>query len=279
MLLIQKLQEDGVLFEKEILSLLDKTFDKTSVGAHTQGSETATSYLKIGEMTTEANIQDFLKKQIEEDTLEALLKDVNLKFIEEINEEEKKTKNVYLKISGKRQGKVDVKGKGSSNVNISLETQDLSGGKLDKILKILSSASFSIKSYTSAKTIDLGKSNDQKAVSAIGEYVGTLYSRGAALYYLHHPIEGEDERIEPPQEETVKSMYTHYNHMKKVFELTGLGLNYGDLTNLNVDFLLVNRAREGDITCYSVKDLVSTMKNGQRYSFAAVRKSYSAIDW
>ena len=61
MLLIQKLQEDGVLFEKEILSLLDKTFDKTSVEAHTQGSETATSYLKIGEMTTEANIQDFLK--------------------------------------------------------------------------------------------------------------------------------------------------------------------------------------------------------------------------
>ena len=279
MLLIQKLQEDGVLFEKEILSLLDKTFDKTSVEAHTQGSETATSYLKIGEMTTEANIQDFLKKQIEEDTLEALLKDVNLKFIEEINEEEKKTKNIYLKVSGKRQGKVDVKGKDSSNVNISLETQDLSGGKLDKILKILSSASFSIKSYTSARTIDLGKSNDQKAVSAIGEYVGTPYSRGAALYYLHHPVEGEDERIEPPQEETIKSMYTHYNHMKKVFELTGLGLNYGDLANLNVDFLLVNRAREGDITCYSVKDLVSTMKNGQRYSFAAVRKSYSAIDW
>lgn len=195
MLLTQKLREDGVLFEREILSLLDKTFDKTLSEAHTQGSETATSYLKIGSTTSQTNIQDFLREQVSEDILEALLKDTNLSFIEEVDKEEKNTKNIYLKVTAKRQGKVDAKGKGSSSVNISLESQDLSGGKLDKIIKILGSASFSIKSYTSAKTIDLGKSNDQKAISAIGEYVGTSYSRGAAIYYLHHPTEGGDSRI------------------------------------------------------------------------------------
>lgn len=66
--------------------------------------------------------------------------------------------------------------------------------------------------------------------------------------------------------------------MKKVFELTGIGLKYGDLVDLNVDFLLVNRARGSDITCYSVRDLVTNMKNGNRYSFATVKKMYSAID-
>lgn len=269
--------QGGNLFEKEIQNLLNKSFDKEKDSS--AGTDTATSILKLGSTNLKTKPEDFLKEIAGKRAAE-IINQIGISFVELLNEEEKGTKNVYLKTSGRRAGKTDAAGTGDKNdINITLETEDLSGGKLDKVLDVLSKANFSIKSYTSDNTIELGSTNDYKAVSAIGEWVGTDWSRGAALYYLHHPIKGEDKRISTYQEDSRDELYKHYDHMKKVFELTGLGLTYKDMSNLNVDFLLVNRARGEDIICYSVKDLISSMKNGTRYSFSEVANKYSAIDW
>ena len=54
--------------------------------------------------------------------------------------------------------------------------------------------------------------------------------------------------------------------MRKVYELTGIGLNYGDYKTLySTDFLLVNRTK-GDIKVFSTQDLIQKLEQTGKYS-------------
>lgn len=261
----KKTSGGGFQFEKEIQSLLDKNFNKLET-ENTTGSAMAASTLYIGTVPNDKDIEEFFKEIVGEKA-----KDIKEKagaiLIEEINKNEAGTKNVYLTAAAARFGKVDVMGTGDeSQLNIEIVSKPKDSAKLSLLFNLLANATFSIKSYTSKSTVHLGDTKGVKAIPAVAEWVGTPWARGAALYYLHHQGQGTDKQIKPEQKETEKELYQHYGHMRKVYELTGLGLNYGDLGQLNVDFLLVNRARGEDIVVYSVRDLIENMKNN-RYSY------------
>ena len=56
--------------------------------------------------------------------------------------------------------------------------------------------------------------------------------------------------------------------MRKVYELTGIGLQYNDVGDLyNVDFLLVNRANsKTDIKVYAVQELLNQLAQTGKYN-------------
>lgn len=257
----------GIQFEKEIQFLLDKSFNKND---NTAGSQLAYTQLYIGEKTDGQDIQDFLQQSLG-NKLQDIIDNVGDNFIELFNQEEK-TNSIFLKMSALRNGKIDVQGNGNLNLEIIGEPST----ELLQIINILKDASFSLKSYLSNKSAPhLGRSNGYKAVAAAAEYTGTLFARGAALYYAHHPMKGHDKKITPAQKETEKELYQHYEHMKKAFELTGMGLTYSDLTTAsNVDFLLVNNARGNKIAVYSTRDLLNKIKNN-RFTYNSIYKNYN----
>lgn len=263
----------GFQFEAEIQSLLDKNFNKLEKES-TTGSAMATSSLYIGTVPNDKNIEEFFKEIVGEKAKE-IKENAGAVLVEEINKNETGTKNVYLTAAAARFGKVDIMGTGNEElVNIEIVSQPKDNTKLSLLFNLLANATFSVKSYTSKSTVHLGDTTGLKAIPAVAEWVGTPWARGAALYYLHHNTKGSDPNIKAEQKETEKELYQHYNHMKKVYELTGLGLEYEDLGKLNVDFLLVNRAREENIIVYSVKDLIENMKNNNRYSYRLVEALY-----
>lgn len=263
----------GFQFEAEIQSLLDKNFNKIENSA-TTGSAMATSTLFLGTAPQDKDLDEFFKEIVGEKAKE-IKENAGAILIEEINKEEAGTKNIYLTAASARFGKIDIMGSGDENlVNIEIVSQPKDATKLSLLFNLLANATFSVKSYTSKTTVHLGDTKGLKSIPAVAEWVGTPWARGAALYYLHHQTKGSDPRIKSEQKETERELYQHYTHMKKVYELTGLGLSYEDLGQLNVDFLLVNRARGEEITVYSVRDLIENMKNNKRYSYSLVESLY-----
>ena len=134
---------------------------------------------------------------------------------------------------------------------------------MENIINILKNASFSVKSYASNSDIHLGRTNKIRAVSAVANYVGSIWAKGSALYYINYSNikqkDGEDIK-------ELEEIYKNYEHMRKVYELTGIGLNYGDYKTLySTDFLLVNRTK-GDIKVFSTQDLIQKLEQTGKYS-------------
>ena len=243
----------GVLFEKEIEKLFEKSLNKIT------GSSAATSYIDLG--TINEDTANKILKNIVKDVPDLTVEDLR-KQIEQFS-----NKHYYLKSGKKRAGKIDIEG-GEISFDIGINPT----AKMQKVQRLLENSTFSIKSYETMGQIHLGDTNPQKAVSAVADYVSNLYGkprvhiRGSAIYYLHHPIEGSDDTIKDNQRDREKELYRNYDLMKRVYELTGIGLRYSDLDELrSVDFLLVNRSQDKDITVYSVQDLLN------RYDITAER--------
>lgn len=245
----------GTKFEHELYKLIDLTWNQLTDSS--LGSQSASVYINIGQGPLS---EEFVKKTLGEsysELVENFTKAVENKIIQS-----DANGNVYIKVKTSRSGKIDVQGSGIQNVNI----QGIANEDLSNIINLLGNATFSVKSYKSKSSIHFGHTVGAKAIAAMAEYTGTKRARGSALFYISHPkitnslYSGSDEK------EELEHIYEHYNHMKKIYELSGLGLTYNDLTELtHVDFLVVNRT-QGDIAVYSVKELINQFLNTGKFN-------------
>lgn len=248
----------GVLFEQELLKLFAyKTEVELEAALQGVGGQaTATAYIDLGTDNKDeamALIASTLDKVTDKalSNLESQLvkgSDVNIG----------KPEGYMLKVGAKRFGKIDVMAGEGAEININIEGGPT--GQLARVFELLKNSSFSVKSYLKQGQIHLGRTSAVKAVSAVSEYVAAKEpnARWAGIYFLHHPHNGKGDRS------TIASrrrLYKHYNHMRKVYELTGIGLRYEDTDELyTVDFLLVNRAgSQSDIFVYSTQDLINKL--------------------
>ena len=252
-------QQGGAKFEKYLETLIDKSWED---GVKTAGSELGSVRLNLGqgELT-----QDFVEKILGEsfgDVITNFEKALENEILTQGNDG-----NIYLKIKTSRQGKIDNMGRGSEFVNIIGEPT----GDLNKIINILGSATFSVKSYKTDNDIHLGQTVGAKAIAAVSEFTGTQWARGSALFYLSHPKLNYSILKSSESETELEDIYNHYSHMKKIYELTGMGISYQDLGELtHVDFLLINRAHKGgDIQIYSTNYLIQTFLETGRFKYDA----------
>lgn len=253
--------QSGIRFEKELQTLLDKNFDRALTEASsTLGGQSAYVRLDLGKNSKGLNQEDFLKKvlgdnvgMIIDKTTEKISNDIMI-------ENDNGVEHYYLKVGRARSGKIDNAGQGEINLTYT----GTATPQLQHILNILSNATFSVKSYATNTSIHLGKTQSAKAVSGIASYVGGKGPQGAALYYLKYP------NPSPTKEENIaeiQEIYSHYTHMKKIYELAGFGLTYANIKDaLSVDFLLVNRAKGAAIKVYSVKELIQSFEQNEKYN-------------
>ena len=258
-------ESGGILFEEELLKIFNN-FDSGN-GAIVG---TSTGYVTIDLGAQNLKSTSNLAKRI----LPDLIGESVGQKIEQVN---KKIKNrlgeidtypyFYIQVGEKRAGKVDFKA--GSNASVVFEVNGEPMGPGQKVQDLLLNSSFSVKSYTGQGYIHLGHTDDKKAVSAITEYAAMKKKeaegsiRGAGIYYVHHP-EPWDEDIKKYGEETVTVLYKNYKIMQDIYALTGAGLRYDELKDLEtVDFLLVNSAWKngtGSIHVYSVNELLGRLK-------------------
>lgn len=248
----------GIEFEKEIQKLV------TNAGS--LGQETATSVIDLG-------TSDLSKaKEIVADFYETSIDKLSDYIINQIVPGEQfnaaSPHDFYLKIGAKRYGKSDFKAGSESGISFDIEGRAV--GDLARVEEILKDASFSIKSYMTNREVHLGNTSAKKAVSAVTEYVasqsGYEDAKWAGIYFIRHP---KEKREKGQGAEKVRELYTHYKHMRSVYELTGLGLRYDDLKTMSsVDFLLVNRAGGDAINVYSTQELIQQFANKDKYQFS-----------
>lgn len=250
----------GIRFEKELQTLLDKSFDRALTEASsTLGGQSAYVRLDLGKNTKGLKQEEFLKKMLGDNvgmvidkTTEKISNDIMI-------ENDGGVEHYYLKVGHTRSGKIDNAGQGEINLTYT----GTATPQLQRILSILSNATFSVKSYATNTSIHLGRTQSAKAVSGIASYVGGKGPQGAALYYLKYP------NPSPTKEENIaeiQEIYKHYTHMKKIYELTGFGLTYANIKDaLSVDFLLINRAKGSAIKVYSVKELIQSLEQNEKY--------------
>lgn len=252
----------GIEFEKELEKLFNNVvgeeFDKGV------GQMTGTSYINLGTTDPEEAVK--LISEYVDDEMDKKIKNIEKRIISGKDIGAAPPDALYLKIGGKRYGKIDVYAGGSGlTEEFSFTGGVKPGSNLERALFLLTNATFSVKSYLTGGSIHLGKTNPKKAVSAVSEYVaaktGKDAARYAGVYFLHHP-NGAGKNDDPV---AAAELYNHYAHMKDVYELTGIGLRYNDIEELySVDFLLVNRAGGQEINVYSAQDLIKGLgKNGK----------------
>lgn len=249
-------EQSGAKFESFLQNLLQKNFDLASAKvSDTLGGQSAAVYLNLGQMDNNENYNEFLQRVLG-DSVQDIVNDTTFNIVKDIEGE---TETYYLKVGAKRSGKIDNKGDGEVNIDIIGNISP----EMENIINILKNASFSVKSYSSNSDIHLGRTNKIRAVSAVANYVGSIWAKGSALYYINYSDikqkDGEDIK-------ELEEIYKHYEHMRKVYELTGIGLNYGDYKTLySTDFLLVNRTK-GDIKVFSTQDLIQKLEQTGKYS-------------
>ena len=154
----------GFLFEAELQALLDKAFQKDT--DKVAGSSTTTSTLYLGKTSVDKDSEAFFKELLGEKAKE-IQEAIGANFIEVIEEDDEKTKNVYLKTAAARAGKIDVAGKGEESLNIEITIEGKNTQKIERIMRILSNATFSVKSYTSKSAVHLGDTKGYKAIPAV----------------------------------------------------------------------------------------------------------------
>lgn len=248
-------EQSGTKFESFLQNLLQKNFDLASAKvSNTLGGKSAAVYLNLGQIKNNENYDEFLQRVLG-DSVQEIINDTTFNIVKDIEGE---IETYYLKVGAKRSGKIDNKGDGEVNIDIIGNISP----EMENIINILKNANFSVKSYSSNSDIHLGETNKIRAVSAVANYVGSIWAKGSALYYINYSDikqkDGEDIK-------ELEEIYKHYEHMRKVYELTGIGLNYGDYKTLyTVDFLLVNRTN-GDIKVFSTQDLIQKLEKTGKY--------------
>lgn len=176
--------------------------------------------------------------------------------------------DLVLKIGYLRAGKIDVQ-KGNEQNLFEFSVQGEKSQRLQTAIDIINKAAFSIKSYKTGGHVHLGKTQKTKSVFGVAEFVssqnGYEDAHWAGLYYLHHP---NPKRKKYESQKAISELYEHYAHMRKVFELTGIGLSYSDLQDLKgVDFLLVNRYDSNEIKVYSTQGLLASLAANKYKTF------------
>lgn len=255
----------GIEFEREFEKLFIQNFEQSQPSV--SGQATATSYIDLG--TDDIEKAKKLLESFIEDDINQKIDDLEKQLVSgiEIGKTEVPT-NLFLKIGSKRFGKIDFKANSTDEINILIQGDPK--GDLATALNLLKTASFSLKSYTTNRRVHLGSTDPKKAISAVSEYVASrVYNgknsvRGVGIYYLYHPTN----KGKAKEKEARDELYEHYDHMRKVYELTGIGLQYNDVGDLyNVDFLLVNRANsKTDIKVYAVQELLSQLAQTGKYN-------------
>lgn len=261
--------QGGVLFEKELLKLFAYETEEAMQNARKNvGQQTAASYINLG--TEDASKAKEIINNLLNDEIEEKLKYTEKNIVQGGDIGAAPPTSLYLKIGAKRFGKIDVMAGDGATINFEVEGEYKD--PLKKAIDIATKASFSVKSYLTGGDIHLGNTSKKKAVSAVSEYVAAKSNedaRWAGIYFLHHPNGIAEEDIKQEKEKAGTVLYQHYDHMHKVYELTGIGLRYGDLSDLySVDFLLVNRAgSDSDIMVYSCQDLLKTLELNKYQKF------------
>lgn len=260
----------GILWEKEI----EKLFKEHTISGNTQ----AASQVQIGNFTAgernKGQIEEAIKRWVLNNAdyeIDDILKNYEQ---QKINENGNTKYGIFYKTTAKRDGKIDVKGS-----NIQIEYEGAATGELERALRLLETSSFSLKSYISGDTPSLGSTNPVKAISAITDYVeknGSLKTYPSKLFFTCHPNKSEFGNGTEPN---YQNLYAHYDHMQKIYELTGLGLHYNGIQDMvGVDFLIVNRAKSNtDIEVYATSDLIGNMTKANRFSYKQIYKSYKDI--
>ncbi len=256
----------GIQFEEELLKLFSNVIGEEF--KKNFGQMTGASYTNLG-TTNLVKATEMLSEYVG-DEMEKTLENVEKRIVSGADIGAAPPDALYLKVGAKRYGKIDVY---ANNAEISEEfvftDQIKPGSNLERALTLLQTATFSVKSYMTSGEIHLGETDKKKAVSAVAEYVATKTGKDAAryagIYFLHHP----DKPGEGDDPIAAKQLYEHYDHMKNVYELTGIGLRYSDVEELyNVDFLLVNRASEKEIKVYSTQELVKNFEKSNKFNIS-----------
>ena len=253
--------QGGIDFEREIQKLVT---EKSNFG-----QETAYARFDLG--TTDIGKAKAVAAEILGMDLEKHAEELEKMLIPGSQFNSSDPQDYYLKIGVKRYGKGDFKAGKNANMTFTVEGEPK--GKLSQVKSLLLNATFSIKSYKTDRDIHLGNTDKKKAVSAVTSYVanqpGYQNAKWAGIFFIRYPEEITDTKYDS---EKIKELYTHYKHMRSVYELTGLGLKYDDLQDLtSVDFLLVNRAGRTDmdsIHVYSTQELIKNFANSDKYEFS-----------
>lgn len=263
----------GVLFEKELQSFLTQNYNKND---STLGSSAPTVTIQIGPtdkvgVKNQRTLEEFVMTQIRKEVYNDIVQNSVVKIEQALGKAHTPV-DTYLKVGVSRSGKIDVAGGASSlgdlgmgNVNLTIEGEETP--VMTQIRNLLDTSTFSVKSYLSEGSVHLGTTYGGKAISAIANYASLQGGLGknasaVALHYLRHP-DGQNEHIIDNQNSAFEHLYEHYKHMKNVYELTGMGLQYEDVLNSGADFLIVNRASTEEINVYSTKDLMKKIGRGE----------------
>lgn len=266
----------GVLFEKELQSFLTKNYNKND---STLGSSVPTVNIPIGEFErvgakNQKKLENFVLSQIRKEVYNDIIENSIVKIEQALGKIHTPVQT-YLKIGVSRSGKIDVAGANTSlgsaemgEANLIIEGEETPA--MIKIKNLLETSTFSVKSYLTEGSIHLGNTYGGKAVSAIANYAAAQGGLGntasaVALHYLRHP-DGLNENVTKGQEPSFRRLYEHYKHMREVYELSGMGLQYEDILESGADFLIVNRASSDEINVYSIKDLMTKIERRESLS-------------
>lgn len=254
----------GIEFEQELEKLFNGSLQEENEKGF--GQMTATTYVNLGTTNMEDAIQAL--SEYVNDEIDKKIKNVEKRIISGQDIGAAPPDALYLKIGGRRFGKIDVFANGAEiSTEFQFKGEIKPNSKIAYALELLRNSSFSVKSYQTGGAIHLGNTNPKKAVSAVSEYVanktGKEAPRYAGVYFLHHPETGGKN----DNKDAIEELYKHYGHMKNVYELTGIGLRYNDIEELySVDFLLVNRAGGNDIRVYSTQQLLKILNKNGKYN-------------
>ena len=230
------------------------------------GTSTAYTYIDLG--TDDEKLADELVKKIIDDIPEDFRKYLKARL--------EKTGLYYtLRLGASRAGKIDIQAGKNATVSFSIVGEPTP--QMSRVINLLTSSSFSVKSYKTSGAIEFGKTSPIKAVSAITSYAAnripeeSTHIIGAGIYYAHHPAnDRSDEYLTKKNITLLPQLYENYEKMIRIYELSGMGLRYDDIEDLtSVDFLLVNRAAEGgDIQVFAVNDLLLQLEHSSKIKVA-----------
>ena len=260
-------EKGGILFEKE----LDKFFNTPDSNL---GTKQGTTYLYIGEKTSQQNTNDFINTFVKENLNNLKVKASNL-----FNQKGEKIKKdtigkVYLKVGVEKNMKVD---NAAGEEEIRLEIKGGATKELSRIKRILQKAKFSVKSYTTNDSPALGTTNSKKAITGVTSYIYNKYnsvnSWGGGIFYNKYPTKNDfkkSKNINSNTNDILSSIYERYGQFHKIYELTGLGLTTrNEIIELGepVDFLLMNRASEESISVFSVNEVIKKIFSYNQYNW------------
>lgn len=247
-------KESGLSFEKEFEQLMNKNANEAFLekgkrkNIKTPGSE-------------EANTSFNLKISIDEDIkdiIDSLEKEFGKKLkVSELEKNDKYyTVSISTKLGGKPQ-KVDSYFKG-----FEFKISGTENDEVKKIINILTTGKFSLKSYLSDSPFSFGKTTSIKALIGMCSYFN---GDSALIRYYNELINKKNNNKQN------KEIMKDYQKWLAIYEIAGYGLSINNI-DMNVDFIILNRAQKGDIKVYSVNYLVKRIMDGNFNALNDLRK-------